>query len=175
MQIRVDKGLCFLNVGEKTSTWVRNNPGKAFADRKWENSLQYGFISAGQGRNWSEQLDKLAIGDVVIAFITKYGYVGIGKISGTAVPINEFYFDGKLLKELPLHKTNIFLNESDLNKREWLVRVKWFEGKTVPRDRAYWERRKPKLFATQHVCASLLNQGPTIDFIQSCFGVQFIY
>ena len=173
----VSNELWFLNVGETTNAWRRKFPGP-FADRNWENCEKYGFITAGQGREWSKQLEKLELDDIVVAFIAKHGYVGIGKVIERAVPINEFLLDDIHLRAYNLFPTNIFLNENDLEKCEYVVRIKWFEGKTRLRENACWKLtprdQGPKLFSPERISATLLNQRRTIDFIENWFNVKFI-
>ena len=49
-----ENGIYFANVGEHKGSV-----------RCWDDSRKYGFISAGQGRQWSDQLKKLRSGDII--------------------------------------------------------------------------------------------------------------
>jgi hypothetical protein len=86
-------GIFFVNVAE----------GK---HRSWDDCIKYGFLAAGNGRNWSEQLDRLNPGDVVAAYLRKNGegggYAGVGVVAARAVRVNQFRIKGR-----PLLKRNL--------------------------------------------------------------------
>ena len=67
-----ENGLYYVNVGEGDH-------------RCWEDCKEYGFLSAGQHPKWSDPLKTLEIGDVVVAYLKNYGYVGVGRVSEKAV------------------------------------------------------------------------------------------
>jgi hypothetical protein len=137
--------------------------------RCWDDCRDFGFLSAGQGKNWSEPIRTLEIGDIVVAYLKKHGYVGIGRVKEKAVKVNDFKVNGKSLKELSLKIPNIFEN-SDNDKSEYLVRIEWiisFEAKS-----AKWESNYG-LFTTQLIKASLHGQPKTIDFLEKQFKVKF--
>src|SRR3954467_14646197 len=57
--------------------------------RRWSDMVRYGFISAGGGRWYSRTLRVLSPGDRVWALIPKVGYVGVGSVLETVVPVAE--------------------------------------------------------------------------------------
>ena len=154
-----DHGVYLVNVGEGLH-------------RCWADSCQYGFLSAGQGRKASEQLDGLQSGDVVVAYLNKHGYVGVGTIEKSPVRVRDFHWKGKPLSKyrLQLQQPNIFENSDDVDKSEYLVTVLW--KKTVPAELAKWKPRSG-LFTTRLVRASLANQTKTLRFLESEFGTRF--
>ena len=138
--------------------------------RCWADSRQYGFLSAGQQRKYSKQLDGLHPGDVVVAYLKKHGYVGVGIVEDGPVRVRDFRWKRKPLNQCKLRQPNIYENSEDADNSEHLVKVRWKE--TVDADAAKW---KPKagLFTTQLVRASLTKQTKTLKFIESEFGVRF--
>ena len=149
-------GIYYVNVGEGEH-------------RSWDDCRKYGFLSAGQGKKYSDPLRTLENGDIVAAYLKKYGFVGIGKVVEKAVPINDFQINKKPLHQIQLKCKNMFEN-SDNEKTEYLVKIEWI--KTVEKDDAEW-RKKFGLFATQQVKASMQNQKKTLDFIEREFNIKF--
>jgi hypothetical protein len=149
-------GLYYVNIGEGIH-------------RCWDDCKQFGFLSAGQDKKYSDPLRTLEVGDVVAAFLKTYGYVGIGKVKQRAVRVTDFLFDNKPLKELPLKVSNIFHN-SDNEKAEYLVKIDWI--KTVDARQAKW-KSKDGLFASQLIKASLQGQRKTVEFLESEFDIKF--
>jgi hypothetical protein len=133
--------------------------------RNWEDCRKYGFISGGQGKWYSQTLKLLFPGSRVFVNIPKVGYVGVGIVKETAIPIKEFKIVRNPEKgeaaianqEIPIldaplkaPKMNDNADNSDLC--EYLVRIEWI--KTLPGSKAYWEKG---LFASQHTACRLSN------------------
>jgi uncharacterized protein len=145
--------------------------------RSWEDNMEYGYLGAGQGKKFREEIRGLHLGDIVVARINKVGYVGIGKVMSEATPARDFrvpkfarseHARGKLLVDIGL-KTAVGDNLYDDILCEYMVAVKWI--RTVGRDKAYW-KKNAKLFAPRgSTRASLAPQTKTIDYVQRCFGV----
>lgn len=148
-------GIYYVNVGE----------GK---HRNWDDCRRLGFLAAGQGVQWRDQLLDLAEGDIVVPYLKGCGYVGIGKVVARAVPYLDFRYNGRLLHDFDLVAPNMPENSEDPAHSEYVLKVDWIT--TVSREEAKW---KPKagLFATQLVRASLDKQAITIEFIEQAFGV----
>ena len=138
--------------------------------RCWDDCKQFNFLSAGQGKKWSDQIRTLESGDIVIAYLKTYGYVGVGRVEEKAVCINDFRHNGKSLRELPLRSKNMFKN-CDNENAEYPIKIKWL--KTVDSKEAKW-KSKSGLFTTQLVRASLREQPETLEFVQGQFGVNKI-
>lgn len=173
----------FINIGEnppraKAPIWINR--------RNWDACVEYGFFSAGQGLQYSNPLYNLQIGDIVYAYISSKGYVGVGKVLETATPIKNFRFNGiglnnlfinndilngvdqfniEFVDEIPLLKRSIFQNANNI-KTEVVVGINWI--KTVKREVAHW---RPGLFATPHTCCTLENQQETIQFLNTMFAI----
>lgn len=149
-------GVYYVNVGEGMH-------------RCWDDCRQYGFLSAGQHRKYSDPIRTLEIGDVVVAYLKRSGYVGIGKVQEKAVKVTDFRHAGKSLQHYPLRVPNIFKNHDNENT-EYVIKVDWV--KAVDCKKAKWKSNE-KLFTTQLVKASLQGQPKTIGFLEREFGLKF--
>jgi|GEM_PF-5032131 len=185
MTIPIFKDIRFVNVGEDPPRSKPNWDGR----RQWNACVEYEFISAGQELIYNQPLLKLEVDDIVAAFITGRGYVGIGIVKETAVEIKDFSFNGKKLlelnvdtafingqlknketvAELPYLRKTIFCN-ADNPKTEYAVRIEW--KKTVDKNNAFWKKNFG-LYAKPHIQCSLKAQQKTIDYLKESFGVAF--
>ena len=138
-------------------------------NRCWEDCRQFGYMSAGQHPKYSDPIRTLEIGDIVAAYLKRYGYVGIGRVTKKAVRANSFKINGKLLSRYNLKMPNIYTNADNENS-EFMVKVDWI--KSVDRKDAKW-KSKSKLFSSQLIKASLENQQRTVDFLESEFEIDF--
>jgi hypothetical protein len=150
-------GLYYVNIGEGIH-------------RCWEDCVQYNFLSAGQHKKYSDPLCTLSQGDIVVAYLKKHGYVGIGKVKEKAVRVTEFLHNGKSLQKCNLKVPNIFDN-CDNDRSEYLVRVNWI--KTVNNKNAKKAKRKEGIFSTELIKASLQGQPKTIEYLEKEFSIKF--
>jgi len=150
-------GIFLVNVGESQY-------------RSWNDSRAFGFISAGHQRKYSDQLFGLQPGDIVVAYLNKCGYVGIGAVEKPPVRVKDFRYRGKELHKLKLEQPNIYKYSEDHDKSEYLVKVKW--EKTTTYDEAKW-KAKAGLFTSRLIRASLANQTKTLKFIETAFDIRF--
>ncbi len=97
-------------------------------DRDWAEARQYNFISAGGGPWYSRTLALLSPGDRVWVNVPRFGYVGVGRVTGTPVRSSEFQVavDGTMRPVLevvqPGHYDR-FLDDEE--KCEYFVPVEW--------------------------------------------------
>lgn len=140
--------------------------------RVWEDCLKYGFLSAGGDKKYSDPIRTLERDDIVVAYLSSKGYVGVGKVTEKAKRVFDFQYQGKPLSfyKDEFKKPNIFTNAADNNKTEYLVQINWI--KTFSRDKAKWQS-KANLFAKPSIKASLENQVQTIEYIEKEFGIKF--
>ncbi|MCC6227725.1 MAG: hypothetical protein IT432_00680 [Phycisphaerales bacterium] len=130
-----DTGYWFMNVGEVTGE-----------DRSWEDCRKYRFLSAGGGPQWSGPVRKLQPGNMVFAYLSKHGYVGLGTVVKEAVPLKDFIPPGET-KPLPQLPLSFRLNEessADPEHWEWAIEIDW--KRTLPRSDAVKDlkpRRRP--------------------------------
>jgi hypothetical protein len=90
--------------GADTGYWFMNTGDGSNEGRSWEDCKQYGFMLAGGGKKWIDDVKKLRVGDKVFAYLSGHGYVGFGVVTAEAVPFKDFVPPGhaKRLLELPL-------------------------------------------------------------------------
>ncbi|SRR5579862_5581933 len=138
--------------------------------RSWEDCRKHGFLSAGYGPKYSNQVRQLHKEDVVVAFLRGHGYVGIGRITEEAVRARDFRCRNKALNQLELNVTKICHDSDNPKKSEYLVKVKWLVAK--PREDAIWKKNFG-LLAFRGVRASLEHQPKTLHFIERSWGVKF--
>lgn len=75
------------------------NVGEGHDHRRWENCQRLGFVSAGGGARWRDQVLDISPGDVLVAYLKKNGFVGVGKVTHRARPYSDVRIKGKLLHE----------------------------------------------------------------------------
>lgn len=101
--------------------------------------------------------------------IPKTGYVAVGTVKESAIPVKDFKVtvDEKEMPILdaPLEAPKMEENSDNLDLCEHLVRVEWI--KAVPRTEAYWEKG---LFAIQHTACRLTSRF-TIERLSHHFGL----
>jgi len=149
-------GLYYINVGEGEH-------------RCWADCKEFGFLSAGQRKKVSDPIRTLEPGDIVVAYLKKHGYVGIGRVVEKAVKVNDFKVKGVELRKLKLRVPNIFDNY-DNEKSEYPVKIDWI--RTVDSNQAKW-KRKAGLYTSQLIKASLQAQRTTREFLERGFDIDF--
>jgi len=137
--------------------------------RCWDDCNEFGFLSAGQGKKWSDPIRTLERGDIVVAYLKNHGYVGIGRVIDKAVRVEDFKINGKSLRQQKLKVANIFEN-CDNEKSEYAVKIEWI--RSVSNIDAKW-KSKTGLFSSQLVKASLQGQPRTIEFLEKGFDIKF--
>jgi hypothetical protein len=147
-------GIYYYNVGEGPN-------------RNWDDYVQFGIISAGQGARWRDAMLGFNPGDAFVAYLKRHGFVGVGRIKRGAKMIRDVTIAGKPLLSLPLRCKNMGDNSADSDLSEYVCLVDWM--KAVPREEAKW-RSRPRLYTTTHVRASLDGQPGTVKFIEDGFG-----
>lgn len=146
-------GFWFVNVGESDH-------------RNWIDNIKYSYLSAGQGRWYSEALKRLNLGDKVYAYMKGYGYVGFGEVIKEATPIKDFFVESysRPLLELPLTSKSPDANKDNLEKCEWCVGINWF--KTFKKEEA---KTFTGIFANQNIVCKLRDKA-TLKFLKENFG-----
>ncbi len=173
IKVNRENSIWFVNVGEKPKAWIEKNKNIDSCCRKWEDSLQHGYITAGQGVKWKEQIEKVKIGDIVCAYLTGYGFVGIGICKESAMAVKELILLLKINvnllrseKKYPKHH-NILWNAGNLDLQEYGIVIEW--QKTVSREKS---KRYGKGI-TQHVVCEMSDDK--INFIKREFDVEFVF
>lgn len=140
-------------------------------ERSWDEAMQYGFICGGGGAWYSRTLNQLKIGDRVWVNIPKTGYVGVGKVTGLAVPAHEF-----VVKTPEGDKPFISIAQANYHRQaidneidcEYFVPVQW--DKTVEVNQAVQEIG---LFGNQNtVCRPTASKWRnTVERLKTKFGI----
>jgi len=122
--------------------------------RNWEDMRSYGFVSSGHGHKYHKALSNLYEGARIWAYIPGSGYVGVGDVTESAVPVHQFEVDvdGERMPIMnaPLKATNMDHDAQDKDLAESLVRVDW--KRTQPQAEAFQEKG---MFASPNVVAKL--------------------
>lgn len=139
-------------------------------DRSWEDALKYGYVSGGGGLWYSRTLKLLFPGARVFVNLPKIGYVGVGKVLETVVPIKDYIIEqnGKNIPivDAPLTDKSIIKHLDDPEKTEYLVRVEWV--KAFSKEQAYWEKG---MYANQNTVTKLRNRF-TLERLIKHFGLE---
>lgn len=116
-------------------------------------SERYGFISAGRASWYSKTLGLLKPGDRVCVKSPDHGFIGVGRVTGLAVPASGFTLPNDMGEPVPAldlltgadyHRHIV----DDVEKCEWFVPIAW--DATLPLNRAV---REIGLFGNQNtVC-----------------------
>jgi hypothetical protein len=95
--------------------------------RSWEDQRRYGFLSAGYGAQWRDEMRRLSLGDEVFAYINGAGYCGGGHVISAAVRADQFVPSGGTapLSELPLISGVWFHDANDDELAEYMIGVAW--------------------------------------------------
>lgn len=135
--------------------------------RSWDDAIRYGFVSAGGGKKWSGPLYNLQVDNRISVCIPGTGYVGIGIVRETAVPVSDFRVDvngtSTPIMEAPIKAPDLKAYAVNPDTYEHFVKVEWL--KTLPRTQAFWQKG---MFANQNVVCRLKNKF-TLDKLAEHF------
>ncbi len=138
--------------------------------RSWEDAVNYGFVSAGGGRWYSQTLRNLPGGARVFVNIPGAGYVGIGEVVGGAQRFDAATVEvggvERLLSTQPLVATYRHGGDESDDVAEWVVPVQW--EVTRPQTQAFWVKG---MRANQNSAFRMYQQF-TIDQVTAEFGVE---
>ena len=109
--------------------------------RSWPDAQRYGYISAGNGKWYSQTLNLLSPGDRVWVNIPQTGYVGVGRVAGRrqiAADVRVSTPDGdRPVLDVIRDADRYRRNASDPDLAEYFVPVQWLD--TPPEERAFKE------------------------------------
>jgi hypothetical protein len=139
-------------------------------DRSWEDAREFGFVSAGGGKFYTQTIRALPEGARIWVNIPGTGFVGVGTVVGPIVRFSEARVDVEG-ESVPLSSQQLvgkYVQRRDVtdDDDEWFVPVEW--SHTVPQTDAYWEKG---LFANQN-SACKLRQEFTLDRLAHHFELQ---
>ena len=152
------------------------NVGEQFDDgayRAWDDCYKFEFLSTGYGTKYRDQAQQLHKGDIVLAYISGRGYVGIGKVTAPAVPACRFWIGKKRLKQMrhKLKAKDMCHNYDDLDKCEYLIKVEWRH--CVKRDQALKAYKEKGHYVARQIRATLEDQIKTKQYIEKEWNVNF--
>ena len=142
-------------------------------NRQWDDARRFGFVSAGHGPKYRDAMQRLRPGNRIWVNVPATGYVGVGTVVDSAVPVKDFMVENGNGEKVPLLRAGIVCrtmdrdaDDSDLS--EYLVRVHWI--KTVPLSEAI---KEPGFFGNQNCVAEPRDaRWPyTIDRLKQRLGV----
>jgi len=141
--------------------------------RDWGEAIKYGFVSGGGGTWYTDTLKMLEPGSRIWVNVPGWGYVGVGRVTETAVPVDEFMVADKSgqkvpLESLPLKARNMGKAADNKEEAEYLVRVQWI--KTVPLEQAIKEKG---FFGNQNTVArpTTPKWNHTVERLKKRFGI----
>lgn len=127
-----------LGLGGGTAPSVSRDFYTSFGEseyRRWSDGRKYGFVSAGGGRWYTASLSALKPGDRVFAYVPGHGYVGVGEVTGSAVPASNLMvqLDGQLrrLRDVPIDAPMMWQDEHDPERAERAVGIRWLATRSV--------------------------------------------
>ena len=130
------------------------------ADRDWELRRRYGFITAGGAPRYYNPLRHLKVGDTLVAYQKKLGYLGVGTVRSESAPADEFKLvDGRSLSAIA---PDIRGRADDHGER--VVGVDWLKTCPVAEAKTF-----AGAFANQNIVCKL-RHGPTLEFLRREFG-----
>ncbi|HVS81921.1 MAG TPA: uracil-DNA glycosylase family protein [Pyrinomonadaceae bacterium] len=110
--------------------------------RHWGDAVQYGFLSGGGSSRNRSAIEGLQAGERVWVNVTGYGFVGVGRVAGTAQSAAKFRVrtpDGHDVPVLSLRMRGNYRREfvDNPERCEYFVPMRWLH--TVPLERAIRE------------------------------------
>jgi hypothetical protein len=108
--------------------------------RDWNEALKYGFISGGGARWYNQTLQLLKPGDLVWVKIPGAGFVGVGRVTGEAVPAAAFRVTTSSGEKPFMEVARASYHRElldDPERCEYFVPIRWLD--TVPVEKAVQE------------------------------------
>ena len=143
----------------------------AVGSERWEVGRRYGFIGAGDGDAYSKPLQALVPGHRVFAYVGGAGYVGVGIVSGSMVPLRHLAVGPETdtvrvidRPDLPAWMTQR-AKLVDGERTEYAVPVRWLAARDIA-DAV----REPGLFSSRLTVCKLRDRR-TIDTVSAAFGI----
>ena len=125
--------------------------------RRWDDAVEFGFVSAGGGDWYSKTVRSLPIGARLFVYVPQVGYVGVGETTGAAFNyLESAEWKSKKLKGKYTH---------DNGEPEYIVPVRWL--KTLTLEEAIYGNG---LFASQH-SACKLRDPKTLSVLTKAFEI----
>ena len=138
----------------RRKAWAGQDYYVILGEHSWDDCRRYGFVTGCGGSTYTRPLEMLSPGSRVYAYYStpQRGYVGVGVVTGTSVPIRDFHVEvaGQSVPFLdaPMQGRAKFLqyDPDDLAVCSYMVPVTW--QRTVDIGDGLWETG---FFANQNV------------------------
>lgn len=138
-------------------------------DRVWEDARQFGFVSGGGAKFWSQDMRSLPKDARVWVNVPPMRYVAAGRVLAPAKRFEDAQIridgDWKSLAAEALLGNYPSDPETEDDNAEWVVPVEWIDAR--PLAAGFWERG---MFASQH-SACKLRQEFTLERLAHHFGM----
>lgn len=155
----------------KRAAWNGKDWYVTFAggQRVWDDARQWGFVSGGGGKMWSQGMRSLPKDAQVWVNAAPMRYVAVGRVLGPAVRFEDAQvsIDGELkpLAGQPLQGNYRADHSVEDDLAEWVVPVEWLDARAL--EDGFWEKG---LFASTH-SACKLRQEFTLQRLAGHFGI----
>lgn len=110
-------------------SWFFNIGDVGETPYSWDDSKCYSFICAGGGQRYRRIMEGLKVEDVIYAYSSGSGYVGIGTVTKKAQPFRVATLNDEQTRLLDLYQSNQLLGNynatQDEDKCDWIVLVQW--------------------------------------------------
>jgi hypothetical protein len=140
--------------------------------RSWDDAVQYGFVCAGGGAWYSGTLHLLQPGDRIWVKAPGYGFVGVGRVTGTPIAAANFTLPdstGEMKPALQVLTKGSYHREYvlDPERSEYFVPVEWLQ--TVPLARAV---QQAGMFGNQNTVCRPTTPGwsNTVEQLKQAFS-----
>jgi len=114
--------------------------------------------------------DNIRTLDIIVPYLQRHGYIGIGRVEEKAVPISEFKHNGKSLRDIQLKIKKMFDNH-DNDKSKYLIKVEWISA--VDSKQAKKATKQDGIYSTPLIKSSLQGQPKTVEYLEKEFGIKF--
>jgi hypothetical protein len=133
------------------------------SSRSWDDCRRCGFLGAGGGTKYSDQLKRLSVGDRVFVYQKKSGYVGYGVVTKSSEPAREFMVDGKPLSKCVKSSPDLLNHPDEPDLQEYVIGVDWRKTFAVQEAKTF-----AGIFASPNVVCKL-RDTKTLDFLKEAF------
>ena len=138
-------------------------------DRVWADARDFGFVSGGGAKFWSQAMRSLPTNARVWVNVPPMRYVAVGRVLAPATRFEDVkvYVDGDWVPLLGMALQGTYSGDpgTDDDNAEWVVPVEWIDARSL--DEGFWEKG---MFASQH-SACKLRQEFTLERLARHFGL----
>ena len=138
-------------------------------ERVWDDARQFGFVSGGGGKMWSQDMRALPTGARIWVNVPPIRYVAVGRVlaPATRFEVAEVRVDDAWIPLAAQTLEGVYSSDPmrDDDFAEWVVPIEWIDAR--PLEAGFWEKG---MFAGQH-SACKLRQEFTLGRLAAHFKV----